>query len=122
MKLVATLLVAALTGVASAQATGYRSGLRGTVTRGPTTPVCVAEQPCSGPASQMTLLFWRGGRVVARTTTDLSGRYRIALAPASYRVSRTRTTSIGRGLEPVLVKVFPGRFTTVDFSFDTGIR
>ena len=122
MKLVATLLVAALVGVASAQATGYHSGLRGTVTRGPIAPVCVAEQPCSGPAGQLTLLFWRGGHVVARATTDVSGKYRIALAPASYRVSRTTATNVGRGLEPILVRVLPGRFTTVDFSIDTGIR
>jgi len=122
VKLVATLLVAALVGVASAQAAGYRSGLRGTVTRGPTSPVCVAEQPCSGPAVHLTLLFWRDGRVVARTTTDLIGKYRIALPPARYRVSRTTAPNVGRGLEPVLVRVTSGHYTTVDFSIDTGIR
>ncbi len=122
MKLVATIFVAALVGVASAQATDNRSGLRGTVTRGPIAPVCVAEQPCSGPAGHMTLLFWRGGRLVGRTTTDRSGKYRVALPPARYRVSRTVSTSVGRGLEPALVRVVSGRVTTVDFSIDTGIR
>jgi hypothetical protein len=122
VRLLAIVLVVGLLGAASAQATGYRSGLRGTVTRGPTSPVCVAEQPCTGPAGHVTLLFWRAGRVVGRTTTDPAGRYRIDLVPARYRVSRTTPTSIGRGLEPVVVRVFPGRFTTVDFSIDTGIR
>jgi hypothetical protein len=122
VKLLAIALIAALVGVMSAQATGYRSGLQGTVTRGPTSPVCVAEQPCTAPASHLTLLFWRDGRVVARATTDLAGRFRIRLVPARYRVSRSAATSIGRGLEPVVVRVVPGRFTTVDFSIDTGIR
>lgn len=122
MKLLAIALIAALSVVAGAQATGYRSGLQGTVTRGPTSPVCVAEQPCTGPAGHLTLLFWRSGRVVARTTTDSVGRFRIRLAPARYRVSRPAATNVGRGLEPVLVRVLPGRFTTVDFSIDTGIR
>jgi hypothetical protein len=122
VRLVAILSIAALVAAASGQAIGYRSGLRGTVMRGPTSPVCVAEQPCTAPASHQTLLFWRDGRVVARTTTDLSGRYQIALAPARYRVSRTTAANIGRGLEPFVVRVVSGRFSTVDFSIDTGIR
>jgi hypothetical protein len=122
VRLLAVLLIAACVGVASASAAGSRSGLTGTVTRGPTSPVCVAEQPCSAPAGHVTLLFWRDGRVVARATTDVSGRYRIRLAPARYRVSRATTTTVGRGLEPVVVRVASGRFTTIDFSIDTGIR
>ena len=122
MRLLAISLIAAFLGVASAQATGYRSGLQGTVSRGPTSPVCVAEQPCSEPAGRLTLVFWRDGRVVGRTTTDVSGRYRLGLPPARYRVSRTTAPSIGRGLEPVLVRVTSGRFTTIDFLVDTGIR
>jgi hypothetical protein len=122
MRLFAITLVVALLGTATAQSTGYRSGLKGTVTRGPTSPVCVAEQPCTAPAGHVTLLFWRDGRVVARTTTDLTGRYRIGLAPARYRVSRTTATNIGRGLEPILVRVAAGRVNTIDFSIDTGIR
>jgi hypothetical protein len=122
VKLLAIGVIAALLGVVSAQGTVYRSGLKGTVMRGPTSPACVAEQPCTEPASRLTLLFWRSGRIVARTTTDLAGRFRIGLAPARYRVSRAAPTTVGRGLEPVLVRVVPGRFTTVDFSIDTGIR
>lgn len=122
MRLLAIALVAGLFGTGSAQATGYRSGLQGTVTRGPTSPACVAEQPCSAPAGHLTLIFWRDGRIVARTTTDLLGRYRIRLAPARYRVSQTTATTIGRGLQPLVVRVLSGRFTTVDLSIDTGIR
>ena len=105
-----------------AHATPSPSGLRGTVTRGPVSPVCVAEQPCSEPAPNVTLLFSRRGHVAARSTTDATGRYRIRLAPGRYQVSRTAQLRIGRGFDPDHVRVLPGRFTTVDFSIDTGIR
>ena len=107
---------------AGAQATSSASGLRGTVTRSPITPVCVVGQPCAGPARQVTLLFWLGGRVAGRAVTDASGRYRIVLAPARYQVSRAQQPNLGRGLEPDHARVLPGRFARVDFSIDTGIR
>jgi hypothetical protein len=107
---------------AGAHATPSPSGLLGTVTRGPISPVCVAEQPCSERARNVTLVFSVGNHVAGRTITDAAGRYRIRLAPARYQVSRTVQPRIGRGLEPDHVRVFPGGFTRVDFSIDTGIR
>lgn len=92
------------------------------MTRGPISPVCVAEQPCDAPARHVTLLFSRDGRVVGRTTTDLEGRYRIQLSAGVYDVSRTVAQRIGRGLEPDRARVWRGRFVRVDFSIDTGIR
>jgi hypothetical protein len=90
--------------------------------RGPISPVCVAEQPCTEPARNVTLVFSLGGRIAGRTITDAAGRYRISLAPGRYLVSRTAQPRIGRGLEPNNARVFPGRFTRADFSIDTGIR
>ena len=98
------------------------SGLRGIVTRGPIGPVCVAEQPCTEPAPDVTLVFASGGHVVGKTTTDGEGRYRIRLAPGLYRVSRTGEARLGRRMEPVQARVVLGRFARVDFSIDTGIR
>jgi hypothetical protein len=117
------LLVAALglPAAAAAQATSSPSGLGGIVTRGPVSPVCVAEQPCTEPARNVVLLFWRGDHVVGRAVTDTAGRYRISLVPARYRVSRTVRGAIG-GLEPDHARVLAGRFTRIDFSIDTGIR
>jgi len=117
------LLVAALglPTAAAAHATSSPSGLGGIVTRGPVSPVCVAEQPCTEPARNVVLLFWRDGHVVGRTVTDTAGKYRISLAPARYRVSRTARSPIG-GLEPDHARVLAGRFTRIDFSIDTGIR
>ena len=122
VKLLLSVAVLGLLVAAGAHAASSPSGLRGTVTRGPISPVCVVEQPCSEPARSVTLVFTVGNHVVGRTITDAAGRYRIRLAPARYQVSRTVLPRIGRVLEPDHARVFPGRFTRVDFSIDTGIR
>jgi hypothetical protein len=92
------------------------SGLYGKVTRGPIMPVCIAGQPCSGPAAGVTLKFVRNGAVAGQVRTRSDGKYRIGLAPGSYSVRG------GRHLEPARVTVRSGRFRHVDFSIDTGIR
>jgi hypothetical protein len=120
MRLIALLAVLLATVPAGAATTN--SGLRGVVKRGPISPVCHAEEPCSEPAKNVTLLFAHNGRVLGRSTTDTAGRYRVALPAGVYRVSRAVSRGIGRGLEPNQVRVQAGRFVRVDFSIDTGIR
>jgi hypothetical protein len=114
--------LAAAVVASSAGAATSTSGLRGLVTRGPIAPVCVAGQPCSEPAKNVTLVFSRNGRVVRRARTNDQGRYRIALAPGLYAVRLVPKPAIGRGLEPLRVRVVRARFRRVDFSIDTGIR
>ena len=89
--------------------------------RGPITPVCVVDVPCSEPAAKVVLVFSRAGRVVARITTRQDGGYRLALKPGRYSV-RTTTRSLGSGLSPRIVVVARGRVGRVDFDLDTGIR
>jgi hypothetical protein len=118
-----TLSLALVLAGAPAAATTTPSGLRGLVTRGPITPVCVSEQPCSEPAPHLTLVFSRNGRVVGRAVTNGEGRYRVRLPAGLYAVRRPAPTDpIGRGLEPDHARVRAGRFMRVDFSIDTGIR
>jgi hypothetical protein len=108
---------------AAAGSTTNAGGLRGLVTRGPITPVCMVEQPCSEPAPHVTLLFSRNGRVVGRAVTNDQGRYRVRLAAGLYSVKRAGPVGkIGRGLEPDHARVRAGRLVRVDFSIDTGIR
>ena len=90
--------------------------------RGPITPVCVAESPCSEPAKNVTLLFSRGAHIAGRATTDGQGRYRLRLPTGLYSVRRSATARIDNKLDPNRVRVFAGRFTRIDFSIDTGIR
>jgi hypothetical protein len=111
-----------LAGGAGARTTRTPSGLRGLVTRGPITPVCVAEQPCSEPAPNVTLLFSRNGRVVGRAVTNGLGRYRLRLPAGLYSVRRPGDVTVGRGIEPGHARVRAARFTRVDFAIDTGIR
>ena len=96
------------------------SGLHGTVTKGPTTPVCRAGRPCSAPA-QVTLLFRRAGHTY-RTRSSATGAYRITLAPGTYSVSTLERIGIARNIKPRLVHVRRGHDDRLDFSIDTGIR
>ena len=115
-------LTLVLVASAGAQASVVRSGLHGVVERGPIAPVCVAEQPCTEPARNVTLLFWRNDRIVGRAVTDNAGRYRLRLPAGVYAVRRPGATGIGRGIEPNRARVYARRFVRVDFSIDTGIR
>src|SRR4051794_38481095 len=88
----------------------------GSVTIGPTTPVCRVGTPCSGPASHATLTFFRAGRSVS-TKTDASGRYRVTLPVGTWTVR----ASVGMRLAPLSVVVRAGTHRD-NFSIDTGMR
>jgi len=114
----ATLFLTLAVPAVATSAAGTHSGLRGLVTRGPVTPVCRAEAPCTAPARQVVLSFTRRG-VSTETRTGDDGRYRIALPPGVYSV---RVRSARFGAEPKSATVVAGRFAVRDFSIDTGIR
>jgi Carboxypeptidase regulatory-like domain len=116
MKLFATLLAVLAFGPDAAAVTG--SGLRGTVFRGPTTPVCRIGVPCSEPAAGARLTFVRGD-ARRTTTTDADGHYRIALAPGTYTV---RIANAKFGYSPQSAYVPTGRWAVRNFQIDTGIR
>jgi hypothetical protein len=97
------------------------SGLRGVVTRSPITPVCIEGVPCSAPAKNTLLVFFRTGRSV-KTRTDGVGHYRVALDPGWWKVSTASVPLIGSGIEPHAVHVFAARFRVVNLDIDTGIR
>ena len=108
-----------LAAVAGASA-AVPSGLHGTVSRGPITPVCQVGVPCDGPAANVTLTFTRAG--VSRTTkTDQHGAYRIDLPAGIYAV-RTSSKPFGLIPRPANVHVRAGHSDQLDFTIDTGIR
>ena len=116
---VSALVLAGTLAIASAPgATNRPSGLRGVVTKGPTTPVCRAETPCSAPAPHVALVFVRGG-ITRRVTTGNDGRYRVTLIPGTYQV---RIPGARFGSMPRTAVVPAGRIAVEDFSIDTGIR
>jgi len=114
------ILLLAIGGSGAAGTTG--SGLYGFVRRGPIQPVCVAGQPCDGPARNVTLVFWRNGKAAGRTTTSKTGSYRIVLAQGVYALRTAHATTIGGPPEPRTARVVSGRFRRVDIFLDTGIR
>src|SRR3954469_18402803 len=61
------------------------TGLTGTVTRGPITPVCQAGVPCDAPM-QAAFEVRRDGKTVASFQTDAQGRFIVKLAPGTYTI------------------------------------
>jgi hypothetical protein len=100
---------------------GTATGLKGKVMRGPTKPVCRVNEPCEEPARGIKLIFSRGGKVVARATTNQKGWYHVTLRSGRYAVS-TDKPSIGKSLSPRQATVPKDRVKRVDFDIDTGIR
>ena len=121
--IVARISAAALAALVLGGAAGaaQESGLFGVVRKGPITPVCAAERPCSAPAPGVSLVFSRSTREVARTKSVRDGFYRITLAPGLYRV-RAFVNERSRVLKPFEVRVPAGRLARVNFLLDTGIR
>jgi Carboxypeptidase regulatory-like domain len=112
-------VVLALAFVSAASAGRTPAGVvRGTVTRGPITPVCSTAHPCDEPAAGAKIVFFRNGRPIAHTTTRADGSYRIRLAGGRYGV---RIRGAFRWT-PTRVLVRRGRVTRLDIAIDTGIR
>jgi len=98
-----------------------QSGIRGTVIRSPTRPVCEEGVPCTAPAAGVVLVFVRNGVEVARSKTLPDGSFRVVLAPGTYVVHSLRKFPIG-GTHPRTVTVRRGGFTVVRLTIDTGLR
>ena len=114
------LIAMSLAAVAGASAAPSRSGLSGTVSRGPITPVCREGVACDAPAPYLVLTFSRQGHVRI-TRTDRQGAYRIELPAGMYSV-RTNAGRFGQRPHPATVHVRAGQTDTLNFTIDTGIR
>jgi hypothetical protein len=102
------------------------TGLRGTVLRGPVSPVCRVGRPCYVPF-RGTLVFAplnaaQSSLEPVRTQTQLDGDYRATLEPARYRVTTARRSRFGSLVKPGTVTVPQSGMRHVDFVVDTGIR
>lgn len=114
-------LFALALGSAGAAVSGSTSGLHGTVMRGPTMPICRANDPCEQPARGLVLRFIRDGVVQAEAKTTRTGAYSVKLRPGRYTV-KTPGRRVGVGLTPRTVHVPQGRVARVDFHLDTGLQ
>lgn len=62
------------------------SGIAGTISEGPITPVCTSGVPCDRPLVATLIATDARGIEVARTTSAADGSYRLGLLPGSYTV------------------------------------
>jgi hypothetical protein len=127
--LIAAVGLLALTGCAAdaSDAGSHRSGVSGRVLLGPACPVEVEGQPCDDimavhatvtVSEQLPGEAYAAGRVVATTTTDARGAFRVDVAPGEYVV----TADAGMSCELMDVRVAADAYSTMDVPCDTGIR
>ena len=103
------------------------TGVRGTVTAGPTCPVVTnppdpacAERPVAGAVLVFTNA---GGAEVARVTSAADGAFTVELAPGGYHVTAEPVEGLMGTPEPLDVEVEAGQpMTELQVSYDTGIR
>lgn len=118
------LAAAALTAVGCGSPTSatVTTGLTGTVVRGPVTPVCAINVPCTAPFSAGFTVD-RNGTPVAHFRSDGDGRFTVMLSPATYQVvPDTDAPIIAPTAQVKTVLVQEAGLTTVTLEFDTGIR
>jgi hypothetical protein len=103
-----------------------RTGIRGTATAGPVCPVerippdpSCAARPVAGATVSVRD---PAGVEVARVTTGADGTYFVAVAAGAYLVSAEAVDGLMRAPGPQETMVEAGRTSTVDLSYDTGIR
>ncbi len=100
---------------------GDSTGLVGTVTRGPITPVCRVGVTCDAPfAASFTVM--RGQVAVARFQSDTAGRYEVLLSPGAYTVTPDSGSPVFPNGQAKAATVGPVGLTRLDLQFDTGIR
>jgi hypothetical protein len=102
---------------------GSETGIEGVITISPVSAGPVrADAPSSRPLANAAFVVETQTGEVTSFTTDDQGRFRTALAPGHYKVSRKgRTSSIGR-YGPFEVDVVAGKMTNVQWQCDSGLR
>ena len=98
------------------------TGLTGTVSRGPITPVCRVDVPCDAPLSA-SFEVRQNGRRVATFRSDSQGRFTVTLRPGTYVVVPAADAPLmNPSAQTKTVEVGAEGLTSVQLAFDTGIR
>jgi hypothetical protein len=96
--------------------------VEGRVVRGPTQPVCQVNASCEAPFSA-GFSVQQSGRLILRFRSDADGRFSIQLTPGTYEVVPDADAPLitpQQQVRPITVPAGPS--TTIELSFDTGIR
>ncbi len=113
-------LVALLALVGCAQAP-LDSGIKGTVTIGPTAPLAEPGQSQESPYAARIVIKNAKGKQVAGFDTGADGFFSVTLPPGEY-VVEPQTQGTLPFAKSQQVTVEPHRFSTVRVRFDSGIR
>lgn len=117
--------VATSTGGGGGSISPYNSGVRGTVSLGPTCPVMrnPPDPQCADRGYATTIIVRRTGSssTFATGKSDGNGTFEFSLPPGSYTLAASGGTMLPRCV-PVDVTVGPTGYVTTDISCDTGIR
>ena len=97
------------------------SGIRGTVTIGPVSPVARPGEAGTRPY-EAALLISRPGERDVTVSSGADGRFQVPLAPGTYTILSARSASTPPTLKPVTVTVEPHAFSSVTVEFDSTLR
>ena len=103
----------------------YNSGVRGTVSLGPTCPVQrdPPDPACADKPYATAVLVYRTGSkspfIIGNSNTE--GTFQFSLPPGSYTLTTGSGTTLPR-CNPMPVTVVPDIYTAISISCDTGIR
>jgi hypothetical protein len=100
------------------------SGVRGTVTAGPTCPAENQDGLCATrQVAGATIVARNGtGAEVGRTISGADGTYILSLIPGTYTIEPQPVEGLMGTAQPATVTVLNGEFVWLDFVYDTGIR
>src|SRR6185503_5645159 len=114
------LAVAALGTISCGNGLGLGTGLMGTMTRGPITPVCIEGVPCDAPFAAHFEVF-RGSKLISAFDSDAGGQYSVSLAPGTYLIVPASNAPV-MPQQSYGVDVRADAMTVVNLEFETGIR
>jgi hypothetical protein len=101
---------------------GYGPGIAGQIIKGPTTPVCLPNAPCTKPVADATVLLLdpTSRKTVGAAVTNTSGDFIVSLPSGAYLVHvQPRGTP---RCQEVQVTIEQNDFVLVQVVCDTGIR
>lgn len=101
------------------------SGIRGTVTVGPTCPVerIPPDPACADRSLAVRLVAVDAkGKVAAHFVSDAKGKFEVTLPAGVYMIEKEDKTMMFPSFRSTQVSVSASTFTEVNLSFDTGIR
>ena len=100
------------------------NGIEGQVTEGPMCPgpVSIGESQCQDQPYQATIIVLdENNNKVTQFQTDLSGNFKISLAPGTYGIHPESDNTFPRAADQLVV-VISNQFTQMTIIYDTGMR